>query len=200
MGACLSCLKGSDDDGEVIEFSTTMNAAVTCKLGLKGDAIKVGQNISTSSYTISGSGTAIGSCALDCDVAYWEVRVGKQPENVRIGIKRFNPKKGPSLNGQLEESGESEDPSWCLTGVELKPGDVVGVCWDQTDLPMLSFCVNGTQLMQGSVNRIRPSNDIYPAVSVSDGAECEIVFDGNHFWKAPPSSKFKMIVCATSLI
>mmetsp|Transcript_16923 Transcript_16923/g.25522 ORF Transcript_16923/g.25522 Transcript_16923/m.25522 type:complete len:201 (+) Transcript_16923:132-734(+) len=200
MGSCLSAVFGKGSKGETNVLETTTNAATTCKLGLKSNNITAGLNRDTNTYSLSGKGSAIGSCALDCDTAFWEVHVGKNPAGLKIGVKRFNPKKPSSLDGELDGSGEGDSPSWCLSGVDLKEGDVIGICWDQTDLPMLSFLVNGEMNMSSSITRIRPANDIYPAVSIDSGSTCDLVFDGNHFKKAPQNSKFTMIVCASSLI
>ena len=40
-------------------------------------------------YTVSGKGTIIGSCALDCDTGYWECIVGENPEELQLGIRRY---------------------------------------------------------------------------------------------------------------
>jgi hypothetical protein len=201
MGACLACFKATKTSKNDVEMSSVANALhTTCKLGLKADTIKVAHNKETNTYTLEGKGTAIGSCSLDCDTAFWEVRVGKNPAGVRIGVKRVNVKKPPPLDGLLDGNGEGESPSWCLTDVDLVEGDIIGVCWDQTDLPMVSFCRNGDMMFEGAITRIRPANDVCPAVSIDEGSTCDIVFDGEHFRKPPPSAKFSMIVCATSLI
>lgn len=68
------------------------------------------------------------------------------------------------------------------------------------DLPMLSFSLNGCDVPNASFLRIRPATDVLPAVSVQQGSTCEMIFDGQHFLFPPKSRKFKMIVCATSLI
>ena len=77
---------------------------------------------------------------------------------------------------------------------------MIGIYWDQTDLPMLSFYLNGELLLKKSINRIRPATDIYPAVSIADGSSCNIVFDAAGFKFPPKTKKFTMIVCATQLI
>lgn len=200
MGACLSCLKKDSKKEKNVVLSTTVNTATAIKLGPKGTKIKLSHNKEKNMYAIEGSGTVLGSCSLDCDTGYWEVHVGKNPTGLKIGVVRFNSKKPTSLEETMNGSGEGTTPSWCLHDVELKEGDIVGICWDQTDLPMLSFCLNGNLLATSSVTRIRPANDICPAVSVEEGSTCQVVFDGNNFAKQPPSSKFTMIVCATSLI
>jgi hypothetical protein len=202
MGSCLSCLKKKENVEESIEFSNVMNNAVTCKVALMGGKLSTELSNKTNTYTVKsqGDGVVLGSCPLDCDTAFWEVKIGDNPGGVRVGVKRYSPKAPVSLDTLLDSNGETQPPSWSLSGVEFKTGDVVGICWDQTDLPMLTFLLNGTPLLSNSINRVRPANDIYPAVSLENGSSCEIVFDGNHFTHGPHNSKFSMIVCATSLI
>eukprot|EP01038_Epipyxis_sp_PR26KG_P004749 gene4749-6661_t len=198
MGCCFG-RRSSDGD---VELSSTMNDAVTCKCGLIGE--KINMNDTPQGYAIKGSGTAIGSCSLECDTAMWEVKLLKNVENIRVGVKRCNKKvSSKSLNGGLDDELKDDDssPSWFFKEFsQAKVGDVVGVYWDQTDLPMLSFSLNGKMMDDSSVTRIRPSSDMYPAVSVKGDGECLLIFDGTNFSYPPISNKFKMIVCATSLI
>jgi len=202
MGCC--CGKANKDEEDMVEMSTTTNVAVTLKAGAKGEGVQVTPD--GGSYTVTGKGTALGSCALDCDVGMWEVVVGKGGgRGVRVGIKRWHSKKPSPLSGQLGEDGTESwaFPTFANGGKDLEEGDVVSVFWDQTDLPMLSFAVNGVPFPEASVSRIRPSSDIYPACSVSGeegGSECRFVFDGQYFKYPPAGSKFKMVICATSLI
>lgn len=194
MGCCAARYESED-----IEMIEGTNDSVCCKSGPKGDNVTVSQLGDSCAYAVSGSGTIVGSCCLDCDTAMWEVRVGKNPSGIAIGVKKFFKKTPVDLNSSLDSTADPASPAWFLTETELKEGDVVGVYWDQTDLPMVSFSVNG-EMVRYNVSRIRPSNDIYPAVSVQDGSTCEIVFSGNDFRFPPKSSKFKMIICASSLI
>ena len=203
MGACFGCLKRNKDSDDTTETTSTPNpvSSVTCKLSHKGPGVQISLDTSTNIYNVSGSGMALGSCSLDCDTAYWEVVVGSNPAGVKIGIKRYNLKhKDPLGDSLLDGSQEGQSPSWVLNEEELKEGDVIGMHWDQTDLPMLGFTKNGEYLDRGSVNRIRPAIDIVPAVSIENGSTCQMIFDGNSFKHKPNGSKFKMIVCATSLI
>lgn len=136
---------------------------------------------------------------MDCDVAYFEVKIGRNnPHCTKVGVKKGN-KKNMDLSGFLEQVEGSESPSWVFDYPDLKEGDVVGVHWDQTDLPMLSFTLNGIEFTQAAITRVRPAQDIFPAVSMKAGS-CELIFDEDGFLHKPKSSKFKMIVCATSLI
>lgn len=205
MGNCCCKRRGLTSEVEEVELSNTTNNAVLCRGGLAGKDVSIA--LEGGCYKTSGTGTALGSCALDCDTAFWQVRVGNKPENLRIGVKKFNAKRNSPLTGQLESSdsltssGDAEiSPSWIFKGPALKTGDIVGIYWDQTDLPMLSFSLNGEDVPEAAIMRIRPAIDIYPAVSVDDGATCEFTFDANYFVGQPKSPKFKMIVCATSLI
>jgi hypothetical protein len=204
MGCCCS-KRNLQKSIELQTAMNSMNEAVTCKCGIAGENVNIHRNSSNNSYTLQslqGSSIAIGSCSLECDTAMWEVRVGKHPENVSIGVKRWNKKNSiKDLNGDLNDDTVNDNISaWILKGVTLKENDIVGIYWDQTDLPMLTFSLNGEPLLDAAIIRIRPSNDVYPAVSVANGASCDFIFDGKYFSFPPKSSKFKMIVCATSLI
>jgi hypothetical protein len=196
MGCCFS-LKDRQDEVELLGNAT--NDAVCCKSGAKGEHVVVNQIGQSNSYKVEGTGTLIGSCCLDCDTAMWEVRVGKNPSGVKIGVKRCQKKASGDYNTYLDSEPDPNSPAWYLQDTELKEGDVVGVYWDQTDLPMVAFSVNG-KMVSYCVTRIRPSNDVYPAVSVWEGSTCEVVFGGKDFKFPPKSSKFQQIICASSLI
>ena len=190
----------SEDDG--VEMENVHNITTMCRSGLHGPEIALTVANSNNFITVKGKGTALGSCSLDCDTAFWEVRVGNQPQGVCVGVKRFNPKKPAKLTGLLDDSpnADEDSPAWHFKGPELKSGDVIGVYWDQTDLPMLSFSLNGNIIPEASILRIRPAIEIVPAVSCQHGSTCEMIFDGNNFLKPPKSSKFKMIISAKSLL
>ena len=206
MGCCLG-KRGGGGDAEIEIGSSATNAAVTCKGGAHGGDVKVValEADRRSSFGVSGSGTALGSCTLECDVGMWECKVGKGSAGVQLGIKRWNAKKPSTLEYSLSAGASADSPSWCFPGAtqggkDLEEGDVVTICWDQTDLPMLSFSVNGNPYPNASVSRIRPSQDCYPALSVETGSSAEFIFDGESFSYPPQGSKFKMIICSTSLI
>lgn len=65
---------------------------------------------------------------------------------------------------------------------------------------MLAFSKNGQMLPNCSIARVRPANNVYPAVSVHDGGVCFVSFLDDDFKFTPASKKFKMIVGASSLI
>lgn len=196
MGCCFSKRANQEEDSG-IEASSVTNSALTCKVGDRGDQIKV--SLGENCFKIRGKGIVLGSCPLDVDTARWEVVV--ESKGVQIGVKRFLKKEPSDLTKPLSTTvDDKSSPSWILSGVDLAVGDVVGVYWDQTALPMLQFTLNGTLLSQ-SVNRVRPSSDIYPAISLSeeDGA-CSFIFDESGFKHASLSSKYQMIICSSSII
>lgn len=205
MGGC--CTKPEDD---VIEVTNVMTNNCMCKSGARGPKVNAKLDESKNIISVSGHGVLLGSCPLDGDTAYWEIIVGKNPEGLRIGLKKFAKFKDDSggaaeLTGVLGDDSSngtnSAYPTWALVDGEYKEGDVIGVYWDQTDMPMLSFSKNGEMLPSScGANRVRPAHDIYPAVSVKDGATCCVMFDGDHFAHPPAGSKFKAIICASSLI
>ena len=201
---CCCCKKGplSSDDSAVELSSKSTNSSVMCRCGLYGNDVHISTDQKNGFITVKGVGIALGSSTLDCDTAYWEVRIGENPDGVKVGIKRFHIKKPSDLSGNLDDvvAVGDDSPAWHFKGQELRTGDVVGVYWDQTDLPMLSFSLNGNIIPEASILRIRPATDISPAVSVKLGSSCEMIFDGNHFLNQPKSNKFQMIISAKSLI
>ncbi len=198
MGCCLRKSQLNHDQ----ELPTT-NAAVTCKSGQAGQNMLVTHSLSDNGFEIKGDGTCLGSCPLDCDCARWEVTVMNTSASAKIfvGVKRFNPKAPSDLSLSLEDCEEDKSsPAWYLKGAEIHNGDVIGVYWDQTDLPMLSFTINGKLSHEAAVNRIRPSNEVYPALSIRGDAKCKVIFDEAHFKYPPIAAKFKMIICSKSII
>jgi hypothetical protein len=205
MGGCCS---SSEDDVEVVELNNVTNAAVQCQGGKCGSNIKMSRS-EGGDFKVSGSGVMLGSCCLDCDIAYWEIKVLKGGASVNIGLKKFHAKRPVSLEGTLksENDGKGNEPEWVLLREylpkdcpELKEGDVIGVHWDQTDFPMVCFTLNGVFLPNASITRIRPAQDIYPAISVVGDGQVLTRFSGDNFEHKPIASKFVPIVCATNLI
>lgn len=203
MGCCLSCCLKSSKDKKLSEMSEIGSdsceqiSANLCKLGLRGKDVK--QINSEDGIGLEGTGTAVGSCPIECDSGYFEVVIGdKNPSDVLVGVKRYNPKKNPNLDKQLSEQ-DPDFPSWYFSGKILEPGDVVGIYWDQTDSPALEFSVNGVEYPNASVNRIRPSTNIYAAVSLNNSS-CTIIFNEKNFRYKPKARKYSMIICASALI
>jgi len=203
MGCC-----SSREEEVTIELNTTQNAAVVCRGGKVGTNVKMNQN-DKGDWQVKGKGTMLGSCCLDCDTAYWEVKVVQGAANVDIGLKKFNKRRPVSLEGTIKTNneGKGDEPCWSLQRdflpkdiTDLKDGDVIGVHWDQTDFPMVCFALNGEFLPNASITRIRPAQDIHPAVSVTGNGIVEIRFDSENFQYKPIASKFSAIVCATNLI
>ena len=191
-----------EDEIELSRKSGLTNSAVMCKAGLHGSNITLSTDPTNNFVTVTGKGIALGSATLDCDTGFWEIRIGTNPSDVCVGVKKFVAKKPANLDGYLDDTPivDEDSPSWIFKGNEFKTGDVVGIFWDQTDLPMLSFSLNGNIIPEASILRIRPANDIVPAISLKEGSSCEMIFDGSHFIHPPKSSKFQMIISAKSLL
>lgn len=198
MGCCFSSKAGKG--GGDVELEQRSDAT-RCKVGKMGSGVQVGPPPTT----ISGTGVVLGTCAIDQDSAYWEVKV-LTPGGIRIGVAR-------DLNEAMLTQplgGSAEDAkSWALDGDKdnedmftacpLTTDDIVTVCFDQASLPMLTFSKNGQPLGEiGAVNRIR--GGVFPAISVADGASVELRFDESAMAHPPPSSRFSPLICATALI
>ena len=82
MGCCFG--RNTSD----IEIASTTNAAVTSKLGKHGENVKIQVDPASGYFLVKGRGSAVGTCVLECDSAYWEVKIGDNPNGVCVGIKR----------------------------------------------------------------------------------------------------------------
>ena len=155
MGCCCPGKADGGGGGGAVEMQAA--EATICKIGKQGPKVEV-----TGANVVGGAGVVLGSCVIDQDAAYWEVKV-LRAGGVRIGVAR-------DLSGNLLEQplGASADDakSWALDGdhdnedlftaCPLADGDVVTVLFDQGGLPMLTFLKNGAPLGDiGAVSRIR---------------------------------------------
>lgn len=220
MGCCFSKANSSRE----IELSShaTTNDAVTCKGGLLGNQIKMEFKLENNSFRVQGQGICLGSCPLDCDTGRWEVKINKINLNARIqiGVLRL-PNANASkalLNETFEVLNQSQKPSPCANYIEnnghkggtlhFHENDVIGVYWDQTDLPMLTFTLNGTILLNCNISRVRPTSDVYPAICIIDPdnnngeqkSSCSFIFDESSFQFPTIAKKFNMIICSTNII
>ena len=94
-------------------------------------------------------------------------------------------------------SGDRKNNFGSLWGsLELRTGDIIGVCHGHSEYPMLAFFLNSMPLDDRSVSKVKGT--LYPCVCVRDGAEVEFIFD--NFVKKPPHSKFKAIMAAREIL
>jgi hypothetical protein len=119
-----------------------------------------------------------------------------QPTGVSIGVIRFS---GKRSNERLPRNVEKNKNAWLLDGVELAKGDVVGIYWDLTDSPVLSFSINGV-MNSFTINKIRPTIDLFPLIKLEKGSTCKLNFKASGFRHPPKKEKFGPIICASSLI
>lgn len=194
MGVCISCCKrGGEDDAD--DSNCGVSNPMACRAGKAGRDIKISNQ--NNLIGLSGSGTFLGSMALECDSAYFEVVLKEQPQGLRIGLKRYSDKQPVSLDGVLND----DEDAWYCKHDNLQVDDIIGILWDQTDFPMLSFTRNGEPLHKHSIARVRPANNVYPAISLDVGSRCSVAFMDEDFKCPPPNrQKFRAIVGATSLI
>ena len=186
-----SCFGGEDEEDDQLLADST-----TCKVGYTSKKLSITSN-DDNSHSICGNGIVLGSCALDCDSAYWEVKIKSNAKSVRIGLVRYDPKNKGSPPKDLDYKMDLNHKD---TKENLKAGDVVGIKWDQTDMPMVVFTINGKIINHAIITRIRPSINIYPAVLLEDGGECDLLFARSLFRFKPESPKFDQIICAKSII
>lgn len=152
------------------------------QIGKRGGQVKV--NSDTAGLLVSGHGVALANCVVEQDCAYWEVRVLEPGSSSRAfcGVAL-------ELNGQRLDSkiGDAQT-SWAiggdLPGGPLQKDEIIGVAFGQGNIPNLRFFRNGKEIPDTEVLRIR--GEVFPAVSVCDGAELLLVFDAPSFAHEAP--------------
>ncbi len=136
-------------------------------------------------FRLTGTGKALGNTQLVQDKAYFEVRVVKSGE-IRVGVSKASREsldKGVGLDG--ESWGQSFTATDELYSYKAPEEAVIGCLVDQSDYPArLNYTLNGERLESALVTGMR--GPVLPAVSLSAGAEVEVVFDAGMFYHEVP--------------
>eukprot|EP00656_Telonema_subtile_P035815 TRINITY_DN3976_c0_g1_i2.p1 TRINITY_DN3976_c0_g1~~TRINITY_DN3976_c0_g1_i2.p1 ORF type:complete len:185 (+),score=21.66 TRINITY_DN3976_c0_g1_i2:173-727(+) len=130
---------------------------------------------------MSGEGTCLGGCCLHQDRAYFEVKIVKNEGSFQIGVANRRTDKEKAL-------GEDPNLSWVFQShPKLAAGDVIGVAYDQADVPCINFFHNG-KLMENE-RQVGMKGEVYPAISVTGGAEMQVNF--THQFEYPPGNPYE---------
>ena len=170
------------------------------------DAKQKGSAVTVSNFHVAGEGTVLGSAALYQDRAYWEVAVVR-PGCFGLGVARRCPSTQLSdLNATTFDGGRSwgaifgaEDPAGGEAEeevdrsnspfgdlevgdefVDLYEGDVVAVAFDQSDMPRISYFLNGKELCGKRVHG-KIKGVVFPAFAVSGDSMLNVIFNESDF-------------------
>jgi len=174
MGALCCCLKG----GSKAPVSAKEQAdSVLVRFGADhGKTVKVGD------YTVSGTGTALANTTLMQDRTYFEMTV-ESPGTFAVGVTHD---RKTALEHQLTDRPGTHSLS--SSQHSFAGGDVIGCYYDLSGVrTVLSFTVNGVAVPNATVSNIK--GDVWPAVSVGDGAALSANF-GQRTWTHAPTHGF----------
>jgi hypothetical protein len=181
MGALFCCCRRShvhlEEDTNLVRFSN----------------IK-GPNVHASNWGVSGNGTCLANAVLIQTRAYWEITI-LEPGVWWIGVCR---KSTEGLDQQLGE----RPFSWGLySGLKeqspYKSGDVISISHDLSGIrAVLLFRLNGKP-MDVKIDDVK--GDVYPAVSVGEGAVLQANFGAMPFKYDIPEG-FSPIILSQDLI
>jgi len=191
MGCCGSGQKASKLEDSSVPRGT--KAQTVWNYRKRGTDVIISQN----GTRVAGTGTVLGNTVLAQDKSYFEIKIIAEGEFcVGVALKECN------LHSQLGKDAFS----WVLdsdgsilhrdtilqnTQENFSQGDVIGVAFDQSDLRILNFYVNGAELMletRPAVTGIK--GEVYPAVCVQGAAVIEANF-GDRPWSFPPPLGFQ---------
>lgn len=189
MGCCLSKAgSGSAGGEEALELP---------EVGIPPNAKGKDVEVDAATLSMRGTGSALASAPIEQDQAYWEVHVLEPGEasRVRVGVSRRL--KEQELSRELEDTAEDAPRVWSFQHDGLRAGDVIGVTFGQSDLPNLSFALNGSPQPTFDVKKI--GGLVYPVFSVARGAAIRVVFDPDKFEQQPPPTAKPLMVVRSLL-
>ena len=151
----------------------------------------------------------LASSAAEQDYCYFEVRLVDLPPDADFSVGVARQSQEPLKDFAQGNLGAAGEPGWGLSAstmasLEMRAGDVIGVYIDQSGAPRVDFALNGKRLgpdyalPRSKAEEIR--GQIYPAVSVGNGASLECDFDEAHFKHLSPTESFKSIIVAREML
>lgn len=220
MGLCCSCYK--------LLFYTDAGASDTTQNvpRVVVNPQIIGRDVNLKAGTIvSGTGGAIVTVALEQEASFWELEVIDAGENGRcqIGVSRLLNERKLSQRLHDAESWTLDFSLQCDEakvafgspnsdtvsrdkcevpvddhGFTAKKGDVIGVTFSQSEMPMLALYKNGKILENATVKKIK--GVVFPVLYVSGGCIMQLKFSNDEFQFPLKNSKFIPIVKAIGLI
>lgn len=200
LSSLLSCLCDKHED-EAIELPPVVNDSLICKIGNASKNLQVFNDTSRGTYILSsngGKGMALGSFSLECDCGKWEVVI-KKKGTIQVGVVqiRQDTDKDSLLNLTLSDLNNLNKLQVnYITLNNFNQGDILTILWDLTDYPMLKFLRNNNYFDE--VYKLKSCHNIYPAFSIENDGEIEVIFDERSFNQKHP--KYGMIINSTNLI
>eukprot|EP00299_Pterocystis_sp_00344_P012907 c6258_g1_i4.p1 GENE.c6258_g1_i4~~c6258_g1_i4.p1 ORF type:complete len:211 (+),score=52.70 c6258_g1_i4:1-633(+) len=196
MGACLSLLSALFS-GDVLLNQKAIEVKERQANQIQAEAASAsvtfathGKDTVVKGATVSGQGVAVSKMVIEQDAAYWEVIV-LQPGHIAVGVAK--PAAAEQLPPTLGEGTTSFGSTWGV--LELAKDDVIGVCFQHSDLPMITFFLNGQPCEGREVIRVK--GPVCPAVGVG---ESEVELRLSDFRFKPPSERFLPLMAAKDML
>jgi hypothetical protein len=186
MGALLCCCRTAAPHTILIEDVNLVRFS-----NMKGSLVRA------SNWSVAGQGVCVANSVLIQTRSHWEMTVA-HTGTFCVGVTR---RSNEGLEGDLA----ARPNSWCLSSSALsdgaariyQPGDVLSVSYDLSGIrAVLSFSLNGVSI---DVECAGIRGDVYPAVSVGDGAVLQANFGATPFKYAMPEG-FSTIILSKDLI
>ena len=126
--------------------------------------------------TVSGTGTVLGNSQLLQNKTYFETQI--------LTVGTFAIGLTANTRDELDKPLHTRPQSYAVCSDRISPplqsSDTVGVWYDLSGVKaVLSFTRNGVREAGWSVSGVK--GDVYPAVSVSDGAVLRLAFKADEF-------------------
>jgi len=214
MGCCFSNGGYSREEGGDIELQFDDSPAIivedksTC--GLMSMYME-----DKNCLTSDGEGkfaAAMAPVCLEQDKSYWEIHVTHTGDAANDAANDFMLYAGVCKKNDISKTAASlkdppesfTDPLFIVSLPGLKKNDTIGLCFDQSDLPMLTFRIND-EITSHHITRVRGA--VFPFVAFSAGnpdkgattTAVSMVFKGARFRSKMPT-KFDTVLAASNLL
>lgn len=146
------------------------------------DHLCAGARVTISNFTVGGQGSVIANCGLHQGRSYWEVRVVEWAEDARLSVGLCT-KQLPGAFYDTSPLTSTDGSVWvCTFGeqtIQVKPGDLIGMSFDQSDVPRLSISLNSNRVHDTVVRGA--GSLLYPVFGVNGGAKAHVNFGPDKF-------------------
>jgi len=192
LGQCCGGIKQNQN------FISNTRVQTVWNIRKKANDVVITQN----GTRVSGTGAVLANSTLAQDKSYFEIKIISEGEFC-VGIATrecdINTQLGKdAFSWVLDSDGSILHRNSMLQNTQenFSQGDVIGVAFDQSDLRLLNFYVNGAELMlekRPAITGIK--GEVYPAISVQGAAVLEANF-GERKWSFVPPPGFENGVIA----
>lgn len=151
---------------------------------------------------VNGFGLALADVSVEQDRTYWEWQLkAGDPSDLMFGVSNKRNCKFYEILAESTLPAEKHGTKFMRALKNLKDGDVVGVCVQQSELPMIQLYLNGEIQDEGQISRFRGT--VFPSVYLppsGSAISATFLYREDQFIHGPPSPGLEPLIAERSLM